>query len=732
MTCAVVLLLSLQWIGFVHPWLISAVNSDLLWLLLPVLSCGVLIPSSRSICWPLLVLTIGLFIQAASQLKELECFERCALVGTIVGAKPLADLDQISLLVAPKRIGSLVGQPEPLRVRADLTAETLKVGQSITALVRLTPRSTRTNFYQGAWFGNQSGPNWSGARLIRIDAISEQCRPLLVCVLAKWRDAIGEAPLTPMLQGTLFALILGQSESIDANQWRALQQTGTIHLMVVSGLHVGFLMLTLFRVLRWSQLPASFCLTFAAAAGMGYVAVIGVAIPSLRAWVMTSFILLNQVSRARHTHGVSLVGGLLATLVLFPSSVTEAGFWFSFSAVAYLVNRESLSSGRVIWLRSAIEIQLSLTLISWPILMLQGLPVSPLAGLFNLVAVPTVIFLLFPICWVLALAAPLFASSAGFFLGQLAEIGVYVATVFWGGIVDIGAQTPLRYSLPVSEFLGVMVLAGCLFSADARSWLCRSWFVYMLVALVTVKAPLASRDALELWVLDVGQGTAVLVRHEGGALLFDTGPKNQWFDAGERVLLPFFDRLGIEQLRYLVVSHEDNDHSGGRNLMTSIFTTETTQILDTAHCRFSEPHPKGVRLATLQAANEQSTNDRSCNLILEHAGATILLMGDPSDAVEKNLIAQTPANVDFLLVSHHGAESSSSAAWLNHVKPDIAVISAGINNPFGHPSAGVLKRLTDRGARVLATSTAGALHVWFDPDQQAHLSIKSARDNRTP
>ena len=107
-------------------------------------------------------------------------------------------------------------------------------------------------------------------------------------------------------------------------------------------------------------------------------------------------------------------------------------------------------------------------------------------------------------------------------------------------------------------------------------------------------------------------------------------------------------------------------------------------------------------------------------------------MGDPSDAVEKNLIAQTPANVDFLLVSHHGAESSSSAAWLNHVKPDIAVISAGINNPFGHPSAGALKRLTDRGARVLATSTAGALHVWFDPDQQAHLSIKSARDNRTP
>ena len=147
---------------------------------------------------------------------------------------------------------------------------------------------------------------------------------------------------------------------------------------------------------------------------MGYVAVIGVAIPSLRAWVMTSHI--AQSSARAHTHGVSLVGGLLTTLVLFPSSVTEAGFWFSFSAVAFLVNREPLSSGRVIWLRSAIEIQPSLTLISWPI-DAQGLPVSPLAGLFNLVAVPTVIFLLFPICWVLALAAP-FVPVALFFSGS--------------------------------------------------------------------------------------------------------------------------------------------------------------------------------------------------------------------------------------------------------------------------------------------------------------------------
>lgn len=732
MSCAVVLLVGVQWIGFTHPWLISTLNIDLLWLLLPLLCCGSLALSLRPFCLLLLVLTIGLFAQSRSLGEDPACFDQCALVGTIIGVKPMADHDQISLSVAPARLGSQVTRLEPLRVRAGLEAKTRKVGESMTAVVRLTRRTSNVNFYQGTWFGHQFSHKWRGAKLIRIDAISEQCRPPRVCALAKWRDAIGAMSLPPKLQGTLLALILGQSESIDANLWRALQQTGTIHLMVVSGLHVGFLMLAFFKVLRWIQLPATFCLVLAATVGMGYVAVIGVAIPSLRAWVMTSFLLLSQVSRSWQTNSVSFLSGLLVTLLLFPYSVADPGFWFSFSAVAYLVSREQFLGGWVAWIRSAIEIQLSLILISWPILMLQGLPVSPLAGLFNLLAVPTVIFFLFPICWVLALVAPFDSSAVGFPLAQLGAIGAHVTDVFWALLTDMGAQTPLRYALPINEFLGLVALFACLISAGARSWLSRSWSVYLLVALVMIKAPLASRDALEVWVLDVGQGTAVLMRHKGMTLLFDTGPKNQWFDAGERVLVPFLDRLGVERLHYLVVSHEDNDHAGGRNQMTSIFATETTQFVDTARCRLSGRQHERLRLSTIQAVNEQSTNDRSCNLVVQYAGATILLMGDPSHDAEKKLIAQTPGDVDLLLVSHHGAESSSGAAWLNHVKPKIAVISAGANNPFGHPSASVLKRLSDRGARVLTTSTGGAFYVWFNPGQQAHLSIKSARDHLSP
>ena len=95
------------------------------------------------------------------------------------------------------------------------------------------------------------------------------------------------------------------------------------------------------------------------------------------------------------------------------------------------------------------------------------------------------------------------------------------------------------------------------------------------------------------------------------------------------------------------------------------------------------------------------------------------------------MLARAPKTIKQVACAYY-AMSPFGAAWLNHVKPKIAVISAGVNNPFGHPSASVLKRLSDRGARVLTTSTDGAFYVWFNPEQKAHPSIKSARDHLTP
>ena len=116
-------------------------------------------------------------------------------------------------------------------------------------------------------------------------------------------------------------------------------------------------------------------------------------------------------------------------------------------------------------------------------------------------------------------------------------------------------------------------------------------------------------------------------------------------------------------------------------------------------------------------------SDRSCNLMISHGSFEALLMGDPSASVEPSLARQIPSELDWLLVSHHGAGTSSSPAWLNHVKPKYAVISAGARNAFGHPHPDVIQRLKRRDALVFSTSKQGGLV--FEISKKGQVSWRS-------
>ena len=121
-----------------------------------------------------------------------------------------------------------------------------------------------------------------------------------------------------------------------------------------------------------------------------------------------------------------------------------------------------------------------------------------------------------------------------------------------------------------------------------------------------------------------------------------------------------------------------------------------------------------LRIRALQAGSGETTNDRSCNLLVSFQTFNALLTGDPSDKVEPILASQLPHKLDWLLVSHHGARSSSSPAWLNRTRPDYAVISVGVRNAFGHPHPDVIARYHDHGATVLNTANSGAIQFILD------------------
>lgn len=248
--------------------------------------------------------------------------------------------------------------------------------------------------------------------------------------------------------------------------------------------------------------------------------------------------------------------------------------------------------------------------------------------------------------------------------------------------------------------------------------------------------PLADGE-LELRALDVGQGDALLTRLDGATMLVDAGPDPQTAGAA---IVPQLRRLGVERLDYLVLTHADGDHIGGAPTVMREFAVGAVVHAD---ANLSHPvmrevidlavdagvpvkevkrgdalawHPR-VDLSVLNPPEPgpDDDNDRSVVLHLAYRTSSMLLTGDIEASTEGELAASgVMSPVDVLKVPHHGSNSSSTAAFLDAVDPQIAVVSAGWYNAFDHPRDGALRRLRERGVAVFRTDLAGNVMVRTD------------------
>ena len=242
---------------------------------------------------------------------------------------------------------------------------------------------------------------------------------------------------------------------------------------------------------------------------------------------------------------------------------------------------------------------------------------------------------------------------------------------------------------------------------------------------------------LELRVFDVGQGDAILLRFGARALLVDAGPDPQ---TARQVLLPRLARLGVDRLDGLVLTHADADHIGGAAdilgalPVTTLWMSEPEQdhpllsVIEAAAARagsrIERPrdgealqwHPAvsiQVRFAAADVAG--GDNNQSMVVHVRYGDADFLLTGDIERAAERALVsANGGLEADVLKVAHHGASTSSSPEFLASVKPQVAIISAGLGNAFNHPRDDVLRRLRALDAQVFRTDLAGDVAVRTD------------------
>lgn len=544
-----------------------------------------------------------------------------------------------------------------------------------------------------------------------------------------WRDGLRQRLLAVPAHGRaggLAALVLGDGSGLSTADWQLLQDTGTVHLMVISGQHVALLaailyglVLGLVRLGLWparrAWLPWACGLAFGGALGYGLLA--GFDVPVQRACIMVGLVLLWRW-RFRHL-GVWLPLLLALNLVLLaePLVVLKAGFWLSFGAVALLAWVFSGRLGAWAWWHTWGRAQWSMALGLLPLLAVLGLPISLSGPLANLIAVPWVSLAVVPLALLgtLALPVPWLGESLLWMAGGLLELLFRLLAVIAGWQPAWMPAAVPAWSWLLAALGTLVLLAPAGVPGRALGWL------LILPLLLPQGKPLAPGRA-EVWVLDVGQGQAVYLRTRAHALLYDAAPRFGDFDLGERVVLPSIRRLGGTGLDLMLISHSDNDHAGGalalqRGLRPArVLSGEPEALPAQLRAQPCEHGGRwewdGVLFWTWRWGDAGNSNQASCLLLVEADGERMLLSGDVDAATEAVLLdASLDLRADWLLAPHHGSRSSSSWRFLQAVRPSGVLISRGRNNAFGHPHAQVVERYRRLGAQIHDTAEQGAVRV---------------------
>lgn len=536
--------------------------------------------------------------------------------------------------------------------------------------------------------------------------------------------------------GVLAALTLGDSAAIPRQQLARFRRTGTMHLLVISGLHVGVVTAFAFFLGRAGglllRLPGRASgVIFALAAAAAYVLLAGAGLSLVRAFAMSAAGMAALLAGRMVAPSAAFAYALAVVLLVDPLAPLAAGLWLSFGAVAVLLGFFAPRRLPRSWVRSALLAQLAIALVFTPATVsLTGLW-HPLGIAVNLIAVPLVTLLVVP----LALAGvALIGTFAGPWLLLAADYGV---TLLGQVLALADAVKPVYVAHPgVWLSWSVAIAAACLLP------LSRTAVAALMAALLAVLfAPMwkqvspVGRGEVEVTTLDVGQGTAVLVRTARHTLLYDAGPAFfSGANAGDSVVLPALRGLGIGSLDVLVLSHGDLDHVGGAPAVLeamrvgAVLAGESVPGIAATPCRAGDRWRwDGVDFALLHppSGHTHRGNNASCVLLVTTARAKALLPGDIERLVERGLDAP---QVDWLLVPHHGSATSSTAAFVAATRPRFAVVGARWDNRFGHPHRDVVARYRAAGAHLISTAVAGALR-WHSARP---MEIEAQRCLRSP
>ena len=550
--------------------------------------------------------------------------------------------------------------------------------------------------------------------------------------------------------GLITALAIASRDAVSDDQWQLFRQTGTSHLIAISGLHIGLVagLGYFFIALLWWLFPSLYLYLPVRIAGAGlalilavaYAVLAGFSLPTQRSLVMVvgGIIALLQQQYFQRFSFFSLA--ILMVLLIDPLAPLTISFYLSFGAVLLILLFFARQTRPPKF--SLLSLQFMLSFGMFPLTLFFFGQVSVISPLANLIAVPWVTLVIVPLILltlIMFLVAPVLAD---FILqGVVFNLDYLLRMLTWLDQFPFTVFDAKDLSLPLILTLMLGLLLLFLPKGFPARWL----GILLFIPIIThePKATL-NKGEFRYSLLDVGQGLASVIETQQHVLVYDTGAKySKRFDTGKLVLLPFLQSKSIRQIDKMVLSHEDMDHRGGTLAVLEvikvdeIISSQLTFLHDKKMtlCRAGDQWEwEGVQFEFLHPyANfpeSESDNNHSCVLRISNANHSLLLVGDIEKKVERILLRDQKDKLrsDVLLVPHHGSRTSSTLAFIDAVSPKIALNTTGYRNKFRHPVKSVVQRYQHRNIPLYDTVNRGMISVFF-PSNHHPFVLSSYRED---
>lgn len=547
------------------------------------------------------------------------------------------------------------------------------------------------------------------------------------------------------------ALSVADKSGLDQNDWTFLQHTGLAHLFAISGLHLGVVAGLSLAIISGSirlialvldvSLPVhrflpqisfkpfiySACVVLTA----GYAYLSDWQVPVLRAWVMLCLLFMGLWLRVKLSNAVIMCMLLVAIVLMFPYSIFSFSLWLSISAVAAILailwRWPVLSTTYAHKAIQLVRIQCVLSLVMAPMSLAIFSTVPMIGVIANFIAIPVISLIIVPACVVNLVFIWL--------VPEIAEVG-YIAIDAWLSWLfaiinaiqqrlEVTFEYP-RFSILTLVCVGASIVFGLLPHFGQR-------YLLILISVMPLVVEIASSqsetqiDNWQIHVLDVGQGSSVLVTSKHAIMLIDTGASIGESSYAKRVAIPFIKANHSANLEYLIVSHDDDDHSGGVSDLQTHFTN--LNILTAQECRRGQVfmwHSLIIRVLWPTQAfvtrYPEHDNNRSCVLHISDGASSLLYAGDIERAAEHRLLALESQlrnngdvaylhNVDVLIAPHHGSNTSSSWAFVGATRPKHVIYTTAHQNRWAFPHETVLQRYEFFGSKAWNTAKNGYIKI---------------------